>query len=222
MLEMIQLASGKWSPCLARPFFMGLKAGWADQAALAQAKIDYVSYVLKLCQDRDCQAFSSIILRSAERPVISKNDEKSTHILRKDYSYLFERFHHFLDIRQSQQMGMVVFDELEKSQSHLLIRQMENYFLRTRNGQVRAKLVIPEPMFVHSDLTTMIQVADLVAYIISWGLKLNRMTEPRREELAPLVDEVQKMQYHYRKLNGYDIWGYKLITSLFPKPREQS
>ncbi|MBF0382040.1 MAG: DUF3800 domain-containing protein [Magnetococcales bacterium] len=200
-------------------FQNGSSASWIDQSALAQAKLAYVEWVLKLCQDHYCKAFASIIPKSAQRPESHLNPIKSTNILRKDYTYLFERFHHFLYVRQLSQMGIVVFDELEKSQSHLLIRQMESYFIRSKKGRKRSKLVIPEPMFVHSDLTTIIQVADLVAYIISWGVKLPKMTESRRDELGPLADEVLKLQYHNRTPKGYDTWGFKLITSLIPKQR---
>ena len=48
--------------------------------------------------------------------------------LRKDYAYLFERFFYFLEDNAAREQGIVVFDELEKSQSHLLIDQMHRYF----------------------------------------------------------------------------------------------
>ena len=41
----------------------------------------------------------------------------------------------------------------------------------------RATLIIAEPFFVHSDLTTGVQIADLIAYCISWGLRFGRMTK---------------------------------------------
>ncbi|MEO5327018.1 MAG: DUF3800 domain-containing protein [Magnetococcus sp. THC-1_WYH] len=186
--------------------------------ALSQAKIAYVEKALELCKNFSCQAFASIIPRSAQRPDTLTNPDAD--LLRKDYSYLFERFHHFLNVQQPRQMGLVIFDELEKSKSHLLIRQMERYFLRTEKGRNRAKRVIPEPLFVHSDLTTMIQVADLVAYIISWGVQLPRMTEPRRTDLASLADKVLKIRYYHRTPGGDDTWGFKLIPSLTPAPRE--
>ena len=47
----------------------------------------------------------------------------------------------------------MVFDELEKSQSHLLTDQMRRYFADTVVGQQRSNRIIPEPFFVHSDLT---------------------------------------------------------------------
>ena len=82
--------------------------------------------------------------------------------------------------------AIVVFDELEKSQSHLLIDQMRRYFADTVVGQQRSNRIIPEPFFVHSDLTNGVQIADLVAYVISWGFRTPQMTKPARAELSQL------------------------------------
>ena len=57
---------------------------------------------------------------------------------------------------------MVVFDEIEKSKSHLLIDQMHRYFRDTAVGRLRADRIVPEPFFVHSELTTGVRLADLV------------------------------------------------------------
>ena len=89
----------------------------------------------------------------------------------------------------------LVFDELDRSACHILLGQVGNYFVRTRNGRTRSRLIIPEPFFVHSDMTTLVQLADIVAYCMSWGLRLRGMDEPTREELAPLVRRVQHMMF---------------------------
>jgi hypothetical protein len=87
--------------------------------------------------------------------------------LRKDYAYLFERFFYFLEDTDQNASGIVVFDELEKSKSHLLLQQMDRYFKRTNKGQQRAAQIIPELFFVHSELTTGVQLADIAAYLLS-------------------------------------------------------
>jgi hypothetical protein len=117
-------------------------------------------------------------------------------------------------------MGYLVFDELDRSAAHLLLGQVSSYFVRTRNGQSRSRLIIPEPFFVHSDLTTLIQTADIIAYVISWGLRLRYMTAPAREELRPLVDLVRQLQFK-RETDGGDRvhYGLKLIDDLRPKPK---
>ncbi|MUM78840.1 DUF3800 domain-containing protein [Pseudodesulfovibrio sp. F-1] len=175
-------------------------------AALAQAKIAYVEKVFEECLRYDCRAFSSIVPQNAARP-------EGDAFLRKDYTYLFERFAHMLN-QNGGQSGIIVFDELDKSQSHLLINQMENYFLKTQKGQSRAKVIVPEPLFVHSDLTTMVQVVDLIAYVVAWGVRLKGMQEAPRGELDALASQVLKLRYYHRTPGGFDKWGFKLIEDL--------
>lgn len=123
-------------------------------------------------------------------------------MLRRDYCYLFERFFYYLEDRNPETSGIVVFDELEKSQSHLLIGQMDRYFKYTTKGRQRAGQIIPEPFFVHSDLTTGIQLADLVAYLVSWGYRDRRRQAPRREELDSLVTQLKALRYKTRREIG--------------------
>jgi len=185
----------------------GTRPGPRKLAALAQAKIAYVRKVFEACAEFGCKAFASIIPQTAVRP-------EDGDFLRKDYAYLFERFHHMLWNIPGRPAGIVVFDELERSRSHLLVNQMEGYFLKSHNGQQRSRTIVPEPLFVHSDLTTLIQVADLVAYVLAWGVRLGCMTAPARPELRELADCVMRLQYHQKTPGGYDKWGFKVIKEL--------
>jgi hypothetical protein len=139
----------------------GAGAGVRELKALAIAKMNYVADVFNICARFRCKAFASIVEADAQSP--------SSDGLRKDYAYLFERFYYFLEDRGGCEQGILVFDELEKSQSHVLIDQTHRYFKDSATGRLRSGLVIPEPFFVHSDLTTGIQIADLIAYIVSRG-----------------------------------------------------
>ncbi len=86
-------------------------------------------------------------------------------------TYLFERFFYYLEDLGPAAYGIVVFDELDKVQSHLLLAQMDRYFNFTTRGRHRSGQILPEPLFVHSDLTTGVQLADLISYIVSWGVR---------------------------------------------------
>jgi Protein of unknown function (DUF3800) len=132
--------------------------------SLAQAKLSYVKLVFQLCQEYRCKIFASIV--ADPNKIIA-----DASMLRKDYIYLFERFYYFLEDTPGEPRGIVVFDELDKSASHLLLTQMDKYFKNTVKGRARSSLVIPEPFFVHSDLTTGVQIVDFVAYLLSWNFK---------------------------------------------------
>lgn len=103
--------------------------------------------------------------------------------------------------------------------------QIHKYFRETDRGQQRAERMIPMPFFVHSDLTPAIQIADLVAYIVNWGLRLDRMPERARDELKPLSDRVFNLRYSGREVplkrrlgkRGKPIWGIAYIPDLRPR-----
>ena len=179
--------------------------------ALALAKLDYVGSVLDACHEAGARIFASVIEKDAPRSTLDG--------LRKDYAYLFERFFYFLEDREtrnpSSEQGIVVFDELEKSQSHMLIGQVHAYFAGTATGRARSRLIIPEPFFVHSDLTTGIQLADIVAYLVSWGYRGMNMNKPARDELAPFVNRIRKMTYHAkRQRKGRPDFGIQSIAHI--------
>ncbi len=184
-----------------------------ELTALGQAKIAFVQRILELCIESNCKAMASIVNQSAPKPAEA--------VLRKDYSYLLQRFFNFLKNHNSHNQGLVIFDELEKSQCHLLVNQMTRYFRDTAKGKYRSSRIIPEPFFVHSDLTTAIQIVDLIAYIISFGVRFHFLTEPMREELTPLAELVMKMRAHHiqKAENGESLqeWGFKYISDLRPR-----
>ncbi|MEO5328382.1 MAG: DUF3800 domain-containing protein [Magnetococcus sp. THC-1_WYH] len=163
-----------------------------------------------LCARYRVKAFAGMVDRDALTP--------EADVLRKDYSFLFERFYYFLDDAQGRQHGLVVFDELERSQCHILIDQMAKYFRETVTGQARAALIYPEPFFVHSHLTTSIQIADIIAYLIAWGVRVGNMTRPARPNLAELAEKVTELRYRTtRERQGIDdfvIWSFALINDL--------
>lgn len=194
----------------------GLAVTRPELTALGQAKLAFCERLLETCNLHHVRAFASIIDPSAARP--------AGDFLRKDYAYLFERFFYFLDARPDQPQGVVVFDELEKSRCHLLIDQMGHYFHQTATGRWRASRVIPEPFFVHSDLTSLIQVADLVAYIISWGVRFGDLDRPARSELARLGQMVCRLRHRAtRERDGepFYVWSFAAIHDLRPRDERE-
>ena len=182
--------------------------------ALALAKIEYVDKVFSICEAFGCKIFASV--------VETDSPETTSGGLRKDYAYLFQRFFYFLEDEGNQtgrtERGVLVFDELEKSKSHIFIDQSHAYFLETATGRARADLIVPEPFFVHSDLTTGVQIADLVAYCISWCFRTPRMTKPARQELSQFDGYIARMRYRTQRLvqgnPKFEIWSIAHIADL--------
>lgn len=195
----------------------GANAGRRHIAALGQAKLAYAERVLELCTQHGVRAFASIVDKDAPTP--------ARDFLRKDYAYLFERFYYFLDDQPPFQQGLVIFDELERSQSHILTNQMEVYFEHTATGRLRASRIVPEPLFVHSDLTTMVRVADYVAYIISWAVRFGPMTRDARPGLQQLAQIVMGMRYRAVRDRGgadFHVWSFTYIDDLRPRAEREA
>ena len=177
-------------------------------AAYGQAALDFVRRVYSLCGDYRVKVFASIVNPAAPR---SQAD-----FLRKDYSYLLERFFYYLEDVSPIEMGIVVFDELEKAQCRILLNQMERYFADTVRGRIRSARIIPEPFFVHSDLTTAIQLTDIIAYSLNWGFRLDKMIKPTRKEMEEFGQLAFELRYVGKRVNDADgqIWPVYGITYL--------
>lgn len=184
---------------------------YRELVAYSRQVLAFVHEVLDIAAGFSVQVFASVMDPKCPRP-------EPAH-LRKDYVYLFERYFYFLETLAPRERGLVVFDELDKAQSHILVQQMAAYFLGTRTGRYRSSRVIPEPFFVHSDLTTGVFLADLTAYILGWGWRLSRMPQPFREELRPYATKLHDMQYHGSKpklegTGGWPLHGIWFIDDL--------
>jgi hypothetical protein len=176
--------------------------------SLAQAKLDYARQILELSIQYRCKVFASIVADPRTIP-------SDQNMLRKDYVYLFERFYYFLEDKKDSPQGIVVFDELDKSASHLVLGQMDKYFKSTLKGRTRSALIIPEPFFVHSDLTTGIQIVDFIAYILSWNFRAGKLDKVCRPELNSYLELIKPMRYiTSREINhvrNHTIWSIAIV-----------
>lgn len=185
-----------------------------ELVAYSRQVLRFVDEVLNIAARHSVQVFASIVDPLAVSPAPGH--------LRKDYVYLFERYFYFLESLAPRERGMIVFDELDQVQSHILIQQMAAYFLGTETGRYRSSRIVPEPLFVHSELTTGVFLADLVAYVLAWAWRSVRMKSPIREELQPLAQKVHEMQYRGEKpiADGsgvHPLYGIIFLDDLRPR-----
>jgi hypothetical protein len=126
-----------------------------ELVAYSRVVLRYVQLVFDLAAQHGVKIIAAVVDRDAPRPPAG--------LLRKDYVYLFQRYCYLLEEFPPRERGLVVFDELEKAKAHILVEQMSEYFLRSEKGKFRSSRIVPEPFFVHSELTTGVFVADLTA-----------------------------------------------------------
>ena len=168
----------------------------------SRSVLRFVDAVLDIAANHDVRVMASV--------VDAKASESDRDLLRKDIVYLFERYFYMLNDCCPDRRGLVVFDELEKSQAKKLVQRMAAYFLGTSTGRFRSSLIVPEPFFVHSELTTGVFLADLAAYILGWGWRLPGMPQPARPELKHLANKLHDMQYRGQKPRSDGSEGWPL------------
>ncbi len=187
--------------------------GLDDAGATEVELVAYSRQVLRFVHEvlNIAARFSVRIFASMADPKASRS---APGILRKDYVYLFERYFYFLETLPLRERGLVVFDELEKTKAHGLLQQMASYFLGTEDGRYRSSRIVPEPFFVHSDLTTGVFLADLTAYVLGWSWRLKTMPQLVRPELQAYAAKLHDMQFHGEKPkpDGSGSWQLHGIT----------
>lgn len=159
--------------------------------AYGQASLEMARGIFQLLRDHKAQLFAACIPKGVTRPPDAIADE----FLRKDQVFLLERFFYLLELEKRH--GLLVMDEVEKTNDHRFVRRLQSYFTRTQTGRYPTQWIVPTPFFVASDMTCPVQAADLCIYCVNWGFRLpargmNAPTRPEIEtEFAPWLKQLQ-------------------------------
>ncbi len=152
----------------------------SEFTAYGQASLEMATGIFELLLQHDATIFASMIQKGVGKPETYEADE----YLRKDHVFLFERYFYLLE--QMGEHGLIVMDEVEKSEDRRFVKRLEAYFRKTETGRFRSTHIVPSPLFVSSDMTYPIQAADLAIYCINWGFRIpsRGMNAGTRREIA--------------------------------------
>jgi hypothetical protein len=185
--------------------------------AYGQACLEMARGVFQVLREHKAVLFATAIPRNAEKPTTPIVDE----FLRKDNVFLLERFFYFLE--REREHGLLVMDEVEKTEDRRYVRRLEAYFSKTQTGRYRAQWIVPSPFFVASDITYPVQAADLCIYCVNWGFRLPAagMDAPVRkeiaEEFAPWLAKLQFEGDAYREGKVYRSFGIAYVPDPYSK-----
>jgi hypothetical protein len=175
--------------------------------AYGQACLEMARGVFQLLREHRAVLFAAAIPKSVARPSTFEADE----YLRKDHVFLLERFFYFLEHKREH--GILVMDEVDKTDDRRFVRRLESYFMRTQTGRYRAQWIVPTPFFVSSDMSYPVQAADLCMYCVNWGFRVASigMTAAARAEIAdefgPWLKQMQFEGDGYRDGNVFRCFG---------------
>lgn len=181
--------------------------------AYGQACLDMSRGTFQLLRSHGAVLFAVAIPRSVRKPANPVADE----YLRKDHVFLLERFFYFLEAKREH--GLLVMDEVDKSEDRRFVRKLESYFTLTQKGRYRTAWIVPSPFFVSSDMAYPVQAADLCVYCVNWGFRLpsQGMVEPTRAEIAdefgPWLNQLQFRGQGYEQGHVFDTYGIRFVPN---------
>lgn len=179
--------------------------------AYGQACLEMARGLFQLLRDHKAQLFASAIPRNTVKP----NTYEATEYLRKDQVFLLERYFYFLEGKKEH--GLLVMDEVDKTDDRRFVRRLEGYFGKSQTGRYRSHWIVPSPFFVSSDMAYPIQAADMAIYCVNWGFRLpsRGMDAVTREEIAsefgPWLNQLQFRGEAYRDGNVYPEYGIVFV-----------
>lgn len=176
-----------------------------------QACILMADGFFQLLRDHKASLFASAIPCGTAKPSTYEAKE----YLRKDQVFLLERYFYMLETQKEH--GLLVMDEVEKSEDRRFVGRLERYFKSTAKGKYRSAWIVPTPFFVSSDMSYAVQAADLCIYCLNWGFRLPRsgMDAPVREEISDRFGAwLAQLQWRGQGYDGdraYDQFGIVFV-----------
>jgi hypothetical protein len=184
--------------------------------AYGQASLRMADGIFVLLERHKALIFASVVPRGTAKPPAGAPPPPD--ILRKDHNFLLERFFYFLE--RERQMGLLVMDEVEKTEDRRFVQRLHDYFVKTANGRDRSRWIVPSPFFVSSDMALPVQVADVVIYALNWGYRHPaEMTAPTRPEIESRFSaRIEKLKWKGEGYDGtktYRSFGIVCVPDLF-------
>lgn len=166
-----------------------------DFTAYGQACIQMVDAILELLAKYKVQIIASCIKKGVQKP----KSFEFEHFLRKDHQYLLERFACLL--KKCKEDGIIIMDQVEKVIDKKFSRQVKSFLSYSNFGITLRSHIVPEPLFIESDISSLIQIADICIYIINTGYRKSKsMTESARLEIQQAFeDKIAKLELHYQQ-----------------------
>lgn len=116
-----------------------------------------------------------------------------------------ERF--YLLLEKAKEDGLVIMDQVEKGFDTKFARQLKKFFYQSTFGKKLSKRIVPEPLFIESDVNYLVQIADLCIYVVNVAYRKKPiLTEPCRsevqEQFANYIHSLEFNTYQYKIQKG--------------------
>ena len=123
------------------------------------AKRVYADSVMDLIRNLDVTIFAMVMERP-DKPIYRGDD-----YLQTQHQWILERVEALIERKETGRMATLVFDGRDPSENVRLDKCFSNFFFRSPEGRAMTRIV-PGVLFVDSEITPGIKLADFCAYIL--------------------------------------------------------
>lgn len=174
------------------------------------AKREYSDSVMDLIADLDVTVFAMVMERP-DRPIYGGVD-----LLQNYHRWMLERIQAWMETHHPERLATIVFDGRERKENVRLDSCFTRFLFRSAQGKAMTHIV-PNVLYVDSELTPGIKLADFCAYILRvyYENGLDR-TDPRGNPYLSIMNRyqniVRRKSYDFVDDDGQKNWGIRTMT----------
>ena len=178
------------------------------RALRSPEKREYADSVMDLIRNLDVTIFAMVMERP-DRPIYRGDD-----FLQTQHRWILERVDTLIERKETGRMATVVFDGRSPSENIRLDKCFSSFFFRTAEGRAMTRIV-PGVLFVDSEITPGIKLADFCAYILRvyYEQGLDRQ-EPRGDPYLATIkryaDIIRQKTFDWDE-DGVRFWGIRTM-----------
>lgn len=172
-------------------------------------KREYAESVMDLIRNLDVTIFAMVMERP-DKPIYRGEDRLQT-----QHQWLLERVDALIERKETGRMATVVFDGRDPSENVRLDKCFSNFLFRSAAGKAMTRIV-PGVLFVDSEITPGIKLADFCAYILRvyYERGLDRQ-EPRGDPYLAMIrryaEIVRQKTFDWEDDAGGKSWGIRTM-----------
>ncbi|MBC7076903.1 MAG: DUF3800 domain-containing protein [Synergistales bacterium] len=150
-------------------------------------KRELVESVVDLVEQMDGLTMFAIIMERPQQVPVSEPG-----ILPRPHQFLLERVNAYLERRDLDQMGIVIYDSRDQATDRALSTSFRNFLFRSRRGMSLTRIV-ETPLFVNSDIAPGIELADLFASVVRQYHELSSAMQDRSSFYTSAIERFYRV-----------------------------
>lgn len=183
------------------------------------AKRVYADAVMDLIRNLDVTIFAMVMERP-DRPIYRREDKLQT-----QHRWILERVDALIERKETGRMATLVFDGRDRSENVRLDKCFSNFLFRSAEGRAMTRIV-PGVLFVDSEITPGIKLADFCAYILrvyyEHGMdRQDPRGDPYLATIKRYAEIIRQKTFNWEDDDGVKSWGIRTMGKEHFRYQEQ-